>query len=740
MILTFTRSLRCTALVLSVASGAWAQEDAGTETVDAGATAADAGSAPWETFVVGSREIDPRRVAGSAQVVTAKQLERRESNDINRVLEEVPGVYVREEDGFGLRPNIGLRGAQSDRSSKVALMEDDILFGPSPYSAPAAYYFPMVTRMTAVEVWKGPAAIRFGPQTVGGAINMRTRDIPEGFAADLDLSLGSYSTFKVATWAGYGNDRWGVLGEVVHLQSAGFKHLDGGGETGFDKTELMTKAYLRLGPGRFNFKFGYSHELSHETYLGISDADFKADPYRRYFASAGDNFKSDRFGTSLNYDAKLGDHVRWVTTLYRNDLERLWHRMNGFRGRNDLSQVLAGTAPGNVGGYIDVLEGTRDSLNADEDVQTVDNHRVFVSEGAQSVVTATFMSGPLSHELEGGVRIHHDQIHRVHTADYWASVNKVLVHTGEAPITLTAALDQTNALSAWVSDSIQWGRVLLAPGFRVEKVWTHSKNNQTQQTALGEQLALLPGLGAVVSLPEDFDVLAGVHRGYSPVAPGNTGTVNPEFAWNVEAGARLTKRRLKLEVVGFYSDYSNLLSTCSLAAGCTTDEGSLQFNGGRVQVYGVEAVAKTFVRLPEGLSLHFGINYTFSDSRFTSAFVSQDPSWGVVQVGYKLPLIPAHRGQGTISLEHAKFEVGVGLAVQSDMWQVASSTAPLPSQVIPGRALLDAFVNWHANDFITLYATGTNLTNNPALAGRAPFGARAIAPIQVTAGLKLMMR
>src|ERR1051325_8648460 len=111
-----------------------------------------------------------RRAPGSVHVISTETLERYKYDDPHATLQLVPGVYVRTEDGFGLRPNIGIRGAISDRSSKVALMEDGVLFGPAPYSAPAAYYFPIIGRMTQVEVVKGPAAIQYGPQTVGGAI------------------------------------------------------------------------------------------------------------------------------------------------------------------------------------------------------------------------------------------------------------------------------------------------------------------------------------------------------------------------------------------------------------------------------------------------------------------------------------------------------------------------------------------------------------------------------------------
>ena len=66
-------------------------------------------------------------LVGSAHVVDEEHMERMEYDDIHRVVAAVPGVYIRGEDGFGLRPNIGIRGANSDRSAKITLMEDGVL-------------------------------------------------------------------------------------------------------------------------------------------------------------------------------------------------------------------------------------------------------------------------------------------------------------------------------------------------------------------------------------------------------------------------------------------------------------------------------------------------------------------------------------------------------------------------------------------------------------------------------------
>ena len=117
--------------------------------------------------------------------------------------------------------------------------------------------------------------------------------MPRSFESDVDVSLGNYGAGKGHGVIGIGTDRMGVLLEGVHLQSDGFKKLDGGGNTGFDKNELMLKARYATDPTlwvrhELQLKLGYSTERSSESYLGLSNEDFARTPLRRYAATAND--------------------------------------------------------------------------------------------------------------------------------------------------------------------------------------------------------------------------------------------------------------------------------------------------------------------------------------------------------------------------------------------------------------------------------------------------------------------
>ena len=371
--------------------------------------------------ILGTRE-KRSRIAGSAYKVGKKELEQFEYNDIHRVLAPAPGVYVRGEDGYGLRPNIGLRGASSERSAKLTLMEDGVLLGPAPYSAPAAYYFPLTSRMVGVEVFKGPASIRYGPNTIGGALNLQTRKIPRKPTGGLDVSVGQDRFGKFHGHLGTSGDRWGLLFEGIHLRTDGFKDLDNGADTGFDKSEFMLRGRYHSNPAsklyhQLDIKLGYAEETSNETYLGLSDADFAETPYRRYAASSLGLMDWDRSQVQLGYYLAKGEDLDLQVTAYRHDFSRSWRKLNRFRGGPELRNILANPDVGQSAVFFSVLTGASDSSSADQTLLIGTNDRSFVSQGISLVGHWRPQFGPVTQEIEVGARLHFDRIRRTHTED-----------------------------------------------------------------------------------------------------------------------------------------------------------------------------------------------------------------------------------------------------------------------------------------------------------------------------------
>jgi Fe(3+) dicitrate transport protein len=165
-----------------------------------------------EITIVGNAD-DVATTAGSAAVIDESKLEQFSYTDVQRIVREIPGVSVQIEDGYGLRPNISIRGTASERSARITLLEDNVLIAPAPYSAPAAYYFPTVSRMQQVEVVKGSSAIKQGPYTIGGSMNFISTQIPDSRAAFIDLEAGMNATTRMYGAVGESFDNFGYLVE-----------------------------------------------------------------------------------------------------------------------------------------------------------------------------------------------------------------------------------------------------------------------------------------------------------------------------------------------------------------------------------------------------------------------------------------------------------------------------------------------------------------------------------------------
>ncbi len=695
--------------------------------------------APDEVSVTGKRLVE---TGGSVHALKDAQLRRFSYDNPEQVLLAVPGVYVRPEDGMGLRPNIGMRGANSDRSKKVTLMEDGVLFGPAPYSAPAAYYFPLIDRMRTVRVYKGPSAIVFGPHTVGGAIDLVTREIPDGRKGTYDLALGQYGFNKQHVTYGAGDEHGGFLIEGLRLDNTGFKQIDRlpDADTGFTRNEWMVKGSYVPDPSakienELGIKLGYSDEVSNETYLGLTDADFRANPDRRYFASQFDRMKNHRTAIELSHKVKFSRSLELTTTAYRHDLARIWRKVNGFRG-TDISEVLANPDSGRNAVFRSVLAGDVDTTTSDQTIMIGPNERTFISQGVQSQVRGEAKTGPVSHAFTYGIRLHYDEIVRRHTQDGFDVVNGQLVSDGRQTETTADNKAATHALALHVVDAATLGPLTVTPGVRIEAIHASYANNLTRLRDSATYRVVVPGVSAYYALTKELGFLGGVHSGFSPVAPEQARTNSPERSTNYEAGARWSSKRFRAEALGFYNDYQNLTNLCTESNGCQGAQADRQFDGGRARIAGVELFAESEARLGHGYTLPFRASYTYTYTEFLSTFSSEDPQFGNVRRGDELPYVPPNQFSGAVGLEKARWGLNVAGTYVDSMRERAGQGTPAPGTLTDSYFLLDASAKVRIFKYLEVYVNGRNLLDDRYIASRRPFGARPGAPRWLMAGVR----
>ncbi len=714
-------------------------------------TANLAGADSIDSIIVTGSRGDPKLMPGSASLVDDADLRLFDYGDVHRVLRRVPGVNIQEEEGFGLFPNIGLRGTSVDRSDGITIMEDGVLIAPAPYSAPAAYYFPSVGRMHAVEVVKGAAAVRYGPRTIGGAINLRSTPIPVvPFGGLLSGQYGEDNHYVVQARAGGSNEHFGAMLETYQAGSGGFKRLDGGGDTGFERQDYIAKLRADTGddfavPMSLEFKYARTTTDARETYLGLSDLDFAATPYRRYAASGEDDFKSKHDQFMLTHRMSLGA-AEIATIGYYNDFARNWHKLNDLNlgdGRGFISpQVIFDdpTSPANAPGLA-ILRGEANSAPAALRVRN--NNRNYYSRGVQTAAKLPFTVGRTRHTLEASLRYHEDEEDRLQNDERFQMVDGSLVLTRIDPLGSNANREaKAKATAFYVQDTIEIGSVTLTPGLRHERIdlvrldyGTGDPTRAAGPTRVRRTTidAWLPALGATWRLNDAILLLGGVSRGFSPPGPGNP-DAREEKSWNYEFGARYGKGAWQGSLIGFFNDYSNLLGNCTNAVGCTTGDIGDQFNGGAVDAKGIEAAVEGSIPLSTGLRIPLSANYTHTNAEFRQSFVSE--FFGDVTKGDALPYVPRHQAYVSAGLAAERWSLVVAANYVGAV-RTEPGHGSIPEQMkVPGRTVFDLAGRYAITESIGLFGRADNLFDKDYAVARRPLGLRPGKPRTIIAGLE----
>lgn len=695
--------------------------------------------------ILGSK-FEIKNKTGSASYISEEDLKKFSYTNINRVLQTVPGINIYEEDGFGLRPNISLRGTSPERSAKINLMEDGVLIAPAPYSAPAAYYFPTIGRMQAVEILKGSSQIQYGPNTTGGAINMISSRIPDEFSGRASIAAGNYGSRNTQLVIGDSYQNFGFVTDYFNYSSDGFKDLDGDDNTGFDKSDYLAKFRVNSNLDAkmyqsLTFKIQYSEEEANETYLGLTDEDFEENPYRRYRASSEDVMNAEHQQYQLTHFIQVSPSLNISTTGYLNKFKRNWYKLTDVNlgERVSINSILS--SPQDYPLEYQTILGNEDTQ---DDVMGIKaNNRTYTSNGAQSIAKLRWGSGWLQ-TLEAGIRYHEDNEDRFQWVDRYAFENQELIRTtvGEKGADANR-ISSAKALAAHLLYTLKIENLTLTPGLRYENITlTRTDYGTSDPNRTGEDIAIrennvdvwIPGIGANYRFNNHISVFGGIHKGFSP--PSNTPGQNAEESINYELGSRFGFKGFSGELVGFYNDYQNLLGSDLAATGGT---GSLdQFNAGEVRVSGIELLLNynLLYNTSGKFKLPISISYTLTDTEFLTSFDSNEDIYGVVTKGDEIPYIAKNQLNATLGLQHKKFEVNLN-SRYTGAFRTKAGSGQIPENFkVDSNFIVDLSAHYFLNENFTLSTNIINLFDSEYAVSRVPAGLRPGHPFGFNAGLQ----
>jgi Fe(3+) dicitrate transport protein len=721
-----------------------------------------------EISIIGSK-FNIKNIAGSAAYLDVQDIREHNISDINRLLRRVPGVTLRQEDGFGLFPNISLRGVDPGRNNKITVMEDGVLTSPAPYSAPSAYYSPTTARMSGVEVLKGSSQVKYGPHTTGGAINFLSTPVPTTEKYYTKSSFGTFNEVRNHSYFGKTNQidsgKFGYLIEYYQRGNTGFKVTDTNpasvndeheANTGFDKQEPMIKMFWEPKSDmyqRFEFKMGYTNLDANETYAGLTTTDFNHSPNRRYVGTRFDEIETTHFRTFLRHSAEINKDTNLVTTAYGNTFARNWSKLNKAGGKN-ISEAHF------IPGALAVLKGEGAGT-----LQVKNNARTYYLYGIDSNLTHKMNMGQTKHKLDIGVRVHYDQIRRLqNVTNYVQDANGNITSASTTNLGDDGnKLQSSYATTINASDAIQNGKFTFTPGVRLEYI--NSKYIQyNEDTAVDHSVIVAEGARDWMVLVgggslkydmyddgnKDIDVFGSINRGFSPPDPSGAikNGLHEESSIGSELGVRYknAKKAFSAEAILFHTMIDDLIVVDSVGgsgAGTTTNAGKVRTQGIELQVNYDPGLDKNWsFQMP----LYVAATYTDATFREDVSSEDQDSIFAGAKKGNELPYIANEVVSFGLGYIYKKFSANLDANYTAAVWADGSNrvneenpaTGKADSRFgqIEDQFVVDASLGWQFNKNVRTFSSFKNIFDEKYMASRQPLGARPGMPFSMMAGLE----
>jgi Fe(3+) dicitrate transport protein len=704
----------------------------------------------------------PFELPGSGDYIPSEEFRKYNFENINEILKRTPGVYVREEGGFGLFPNISIRGVDSLRSGKINLLEDGINVAPAPYTEPAAYFSPIASKMHAIETISGMGAYRYGPHSTGGSLNYVTTPVTFGTNGYAKASYGSFSDKSTHGYYNYGLTgdfgSFAILGEMYYRENDGFRDFNkspsGGGTgrgsfaTGYDSDDAggleqfspMIKMLWQLPSLPITFELKGNHVALdyNEGYAGLTTTDFNNDPYQRYVGSQLDSMNSNGYQYYAKMHVDFSANTQNTTTAYYNQFTRDWYKLDKVAGIS-MSKAVS-----------KAYNGTADSVLKGELAGTLkykSNNRAYYAYGLQNETNTKFShsfsnilgagSSQMEHALRFGFKVHKDKSERDQYTDQYTQAVGGGLSGGTHAFNETRG-SHTIGAAIYFEDRAKLGKLSINLGSRVEAMEQyHRKNSSTKREEF--TFAWAPGGSVSYDYNENLSYFVGVYKGFGmPGSSSSTGSnLNPEKSLQKELGVRYKDSDMQASLVGFHTNLDDMIVLANTNATTSGDPD----NAGSVVSMGVELqgsyIPKNWVEKGD-LELYAMATYTDATLDGDSTSTDDESAFYGGKDGAMMPYIPEYTLGLGANYSLNKWDFGVDSTYTPAMYATALNTASEMDDAGAANAqhgktddhfIVNVSAAYQYNNSVSLSAGIKNALDIDYVASRHPTGARSGTPL-----------
>lgn len=474
---------------------------------------------------------DTGLIPGSVSIMDQADIDRIQPRSTEEVLRRMPGIFIKGEEENAVVTNVSVRGLPAGDYKTLVLL-DGVPVQPGIFVGNSRYYNPRMHRISGVEVLKGAASLRYGPNTIGGVINFISRMPEDGVS--VSAQYGSWNSRQGILEAGgsseNGDARFGII--AFRSESDGFM------DKGVTTSDIMVRSETAIGDNQFiGVKFLYSDTEANISYRGLFPDAYRAGA--RFNPAPDDFFLTERKAFDVVHEWQMTPGAHLQTVFFWSEMFREYWRVQ----LNSDNPTMINDQGFRVWNYSDDVQG---------------NNRYFTRKGADSRLTLQHGTLGIGNEAEFGLRYMEEDM-----LDQTVRANRATPRNPGGALRQNR-LDSAYSLAFFAQNRFDVTEALsVTAGFRVETYEQKRKDLTTPGPSDSfTNTEVMPGVGLTYQLTETLQFFGSAYRAFAPPLVGSVlGSSTPpteaEISINLEAGFRGRDGGLSYEFTAFQKDFSN---------------------------------------------------------------------------------------------------------------------------------------------------------------------------------------